>query len=472
MIAPETMTERQKTLALLTLIVALVLEIIDTTIVNTALPQIKAGLRTNGEEAQWIVAGYSLAFALLLMAGGRLGDSYGYRRMFLIGVTGFSVASLGCGLATSGTHLVIARLLQGATGAMMAPQAMAMMQVLFAPLERVSKMALFGVIGGLAAIAGPIIGGLLLQADIFGLGWRVLFLINLPVGILAVIAGRAFLPSARSSHPAGNDYGGIALFGAAMAGLLWPLMRAETHGLNALAWTSLVAVPLFGWAGWRHVSARVASGRPALFAPALFTVRSFRLGLTMSISASAANGGFLLVLAFALQSERGLSALATGLYHMPFGLGVMLGIGFLGRKLLPRIGRWILVIGAGLMATSGTFALAGVTAMGLSDLWLAPWLVPWLVLCGAGMGMTSGCIGPVTLAQVDRGHAGAASALLKTAQQLGIALGVALVGSIYFAVASAGMAAPSLAAALAVDALLAICLLAALRLPGNIFAAH
>ena len=156
------MTARQKTLALIVLVTALVLEIVDTTIVNTALPAIRSGIHATAMQGQWIVAGYSLCFALLLMAGGRLGDSHGYARVFVWGVAGFTLASLACALARDGNQLVAARLAQGAIGAIMAPQAMALMQVLFDPLERVARLAMFGLIGGVAAIAGPILGGLLI----------------------------------------------------------------------------------------------------------------------------------------------------------------------------------------------------------------------------------------------------------------------------------------------------------------------
>ena len=196
---------RQQNLALAVLIVAVVLEIVDLTIVNTALPAISAAFAANAEAVQWIVAGYALSFALLLMAGGRLGDSFGYRRVFLWGVAGFTLASAACGLARSAEELVAARLLQGAAGAVMSPQALALLQVLFEPLERVRKLALFGLVGGLASIAGPILGGLLIKANLFGLGWRLVFLINLPVGLMALLSGWRFLPDRRSGRPAGFD---------------------------------------------------------------------------------------------------------------------------------------------------------------------------------------------------------------------------------------------------------------------------
>lgn len=464
MIDPAAMTPRQKTLALVTLIIALVLEIVDMTIVNTALPAIKASLGANSQASQWIVAGYSLAFALLLMAGGRLGDTFGYRRMFIFGIIGFTLASVGCGLAHTGSQLVAARLLQGATGAVMAPQSMALVQVLFSPLERVSRMAMFGVIGGLAAIAGPILGGLLIQADVFDLGWRVVFLINVPVGLGAVLAGLAFLPEARSGRPAGYDLGGMALFGLAMAALFWPLVGAGEAGRGLAPFATILAVPPLVWAGWRHVARRVGAGLPALFDPALFGIATFRKGLGVSIAFNAVGSGFLLVFAFALQAERGQSALFTGILHMPYGFGAMLGIGVMSRNFLPRFGRLVPAAGAASLMLASAGVLYGVTV----GQW--PWAVValLLVLAGVSMGSTTGCIGPIVVSRVDRDHAGAASAMLKTSQQLGAALGVALVGSLYFAAGKA-LASPAMAALIVIELFLAACIAMALNLPSHLF---
>lgn len=319
---PVPLTKRQQNLALVTLIVAVVLEIVDLTIVNTALPAITSGLNASAEAIQWTIAGYALSFALLLMAGGRLGDSLGYRRVFLWGVAGFTLASVACGLAQTPEQLVLSRLAQGACGAIMSPQALALMQVLFTPLERVSKLALFGLVGGLAAIAGPILGGLLIQLDLFGLGWRLIFLINLPIGLFALASGWFFLPDRKSSHPAGFDLLGVLVFGMAVFCLLWPLTRAENGwGVAEIGALLLVAPLLF--VVWRHVSARVRARQPALFDPSLLSILPFRLGLGISVAFAAANAGFLLIFAFALQSERGESPLTTGLLHMPYGLGAI-----------------------------------------------------------------------------------------------------------------------------------------------------
>lgn len=460
----ENLTRRQKNLALVALIVAVVLEIVDLTIVNTALPAIKADFGANAEAAQWIVAGYALSFALLLMTGGRLGDSYGYRRVFLLGVAGFTLSSVACGLAGNAEQLVAARLVQGATGAMMAPQFMALLQVLFDPLERVSKLALFGLVGGLASIAGPILGGILIKANLFDLGWRLVFLINLPIGLFAILSGLKFLPETRSSHPSGFDVPGMLLFGGAVLGFLWPLTRIDA-GWGVREWVCLATAFPLGWAGWRHVATRVAGARPALFDPLLMTIRPFRLGLGLSVAFAAANAGFLLTFAFALQTERGETPLVTGLLHMPFGLGAMVGIAVLGRNFLPKHGKWVLVSGGVVMSFAASITLAGLGVLNFG--WMQ--LAPALVVAGLGMGMLSGCITPVSVAQVDRDHAGAASALLKTCQQLGSALGIAVAGSVYFAVSRHAAMAPSLATLFVILAFLLVCVVLAARLPRQIF---
>ena len=463
------MTARQKTLALIVLVTALVLEIVDTTIVNTALPAIRSGIHATAMQGQWIVAGYSLCFALLLMAGGRLGDSHGYARVFVWGVAGFTLASLACALARDGNQLVAARLAQGAIGAIMAPQAMALMQVLFDPLERVARLAMFGLIGGVAAIAGPILGGLLIGANLFGLGWRLVFLINLPVGVAAIAGALCWLPASRSARAEGFDMPGVLLFGGAVAGFLWPLIAlGERVGAGRPAGVTFatfgLAAVLFA-AGWRHVSARARAGRPALFDPAILAIPTFRLGLIMATAFATASGGFLLVFAYALQTERGASALMAGLMHMPFGLGAMGGIAFLSRKLLPRHGRLIPLTGALLMATS---CAAVLLVIGLGGPLLLA--APGMILAGTGMGMTTGCIGSITLARMDRDHAGAASGLLKTCQQLGSALGVAIPGSAYFAWAPALGWPPAPTAAAVIFVLLLGCAAAAFALPVPIFA--
>ena len=216
-----------------------------------------------------------------------------------------------------------------------------------------------------------------------------------------------------------------------------------------------------------HTGEQPPDVRDPQFDPALLTIRAFKLGLGISIAFAAANPGFLLAFAFALQSERGETPLMTGLLHMPFGLGAMIGIAVLGRNFLPHYGKWVMVAGGATMSVASAVVLAGI---GVLDL---PWqaLAPLLMVTGMGMGALSGCISPVSVAQVDKDHAGAASGLLKTAQQLGGALGIAMAGSVYFAWRGNAAVPPSLATVAVVGSLLIICVVLAARLPERIFAA-
>lgn len=468
------MTERQKSLAFFTLITALVLEIVDVTIINTALPAMQADFAARGQDlggdtAQWIAAGYSLAFGLLLILGGRLGDLFGGRAMFLAGVGGFTVASALCGMASDPGLLVAARVLQGAAGAIMAPQVMAVIQILYDPVERIGRLAWFGVIGGLAGIAGPILGGLLIAADIAGLGWRTVFLINLPIGLAALAAGWRFLPR-EVAHKGGRiDVIGTLSFGAALAAMLFPLVRGEHVGMDTASMALLAASPLLMWAAWRGLVRRAGAGRPVIFDPELLHDGLFRTGALIGLVFSAANTGFLFVFAHALQSRLGYSPLQTGLVHIPFSAAVMVGMGFLGRRYLARAGKWVMVCAALALLVADSAAL-GWIALGGHDLFL---LLPALLLAGVGMGTLSGPVSPVALARVDRRHAGAASGILKTVLQMGSAFGIALVGSAYFALRGpvAGAGAGGVYAALAVIlVLLVVCLVLALLLPARIFA--
>ncbi len=458
------LTQRQKSLAYLTLMVALVLEIVDVTIVNTALPVIERDFGAAAAQAQWVAAGYSLAFALLLMLGGRLGDAFGYKRLFIGGVAGFTFASLLCGLSGTPDQLIAARVLQGGAGAMMAPQVMALIQVLFEPLERVAKLAWVGVIGGLSAICGPIIGGVLIHANPFDLGWRSVFLINVPVGVAAVIVAWRLLPATRSPSARGIDGGGTLLFAASMAALLYPLVRGHDLGWQPWHIALLLAAPVLLALAWRRTCQRAEAGAPALFSPELFRQRQFPLGLAIALAFGAATGGFLFVFAFGAQKLLGFSPLETGLLHIPFSAGVMLGIAFLGRKLVTSHGKWVLVGGIVLMALFAGGTLAWIQT-GVS-FW---WALPCLALAGTGMGMTSGPLTPVILARVDRSHAGAASGLIKTVQELGMALGIAVVGTAFFAGAATGDAGAVFPAIAAIEGLMLICLVLAFRLPAPLF---
>jgi EmrB/QacA subfamily drug resistance transporter len=456
------MTPRQKSLAFFTLITGLVLEIVDVTIVNTALPAIQHDLGGNGAAAQWIVAGYALSFSMLLILGGRLGDLFGARAMFLLGVSGFTLASLACGAAGSGDQLIAARVIQGAAGAIMAPQVLTMIQLLYTPVERISRLAWFGVVGGLAAISGPILGGLLIAADVGGLGWRTVFLINGPVGLAAILAGWWLLPRHRAEPRGRIDLVGTALFGIALAAMFVPLVRGEHAAFDVGS-----AALLLGGVGllvftWRLLKRRAARGVPVVFDPTLLNDAVFRSGLGIAFSFAAANTGFLFLFAFTLQKLLGYTPLQAGLIHLPFSAGVMFGMAVLGRKLAARAGKWLIIGGVALLALFYGGTLAWIAAEG-GPFWT---LLPLVLVAGVGMGMVSGPIAPIAVSRVTPGHAGAASGILKTVQQIGGAFGVALAGGAFFAVGNERSLTPAI---LVIEALLAGCAVCAASLPHAIF---
>ena len=445
--------ETRRNLALLTVMLAFVLDIADSTIVNTALPAIQHELAASNAAAQWMVAGYFLSFSVFLVAGGRLGDLFGYRRLFLTGVATFTLASLGCGLSQSADQLVGWRVAQGCAAALMGPQVMAVVQVLFSPTERIAKLAWFGTRGGIAAVLGPIVGGLLIAANPMGLGWRAVFLINLPIGLIALAAGARFLPAARASGAQGLDLAGTALLGAGLVALLVPMVQGPDLGWPLWTMALLAAVPLIAALALAHARVRGRAGKDRLIEPTLFHDRAFTLGLSASVCFSAGVSGFVLVFALAVQRLLGRSPLDTALLLAPFGVGVSLGIAFVGRKLLPRLGKWIPFTGASAMALLGATVLLLVPGAPPTPL-LATLLVP----TGLAMGMVAGPLTPIALARVGHAHAGIASGMLKTAQQVGGALGASIVGGAWFAGHGTHSAALALAVVLGGAALRALAL--------------
>ncbi|MFM6852824.1 MAG: MFS transporter, partial [Sphingopyxis sp.] len=378
-LATASMDARQKRAAFAVLMIALVLEIVDMTIVNVALPSITADLGGGPQLSQWVTAGYSASFAIMLMLGGRLGDVVGYRAMFMLGAAGFTLSSLGCGMAGGAEQLVAARIAQGATGALMAPQVMAIVQLLYPPLERVQRLAWVGVIGGLSALLGPAVGGVLIAGNIGDMGWRTIFLINIPIGLFAVGAAWRVLPAGRSAGARGVDVAGAALFGGATALALVIMIERHWAGVWGQCAAVAGAAMLAAAGGW-HVRRRSAAQRPTLFPPALLAGRLFAVGLVANTIFAAATGAFLFTLSFAMQRELRMGALGAGLVHIPFSLGVMLGISLIGMRYIARFGRQLLAMGAAVM-------LAGCGAV-----WLAiaigggavPALAAALLVAGVG----------------------------------------------------------------------------------------
>ncbi len=432
---------RVRGLAVAVLVLASFMDLMDATIVNVALPSIRVGLHASPAHLEWIVGGYLLAFAVLLITGGRLGDVVGRRRVFVVGVVGFTIGSALACVAQSGGTLVGARVVQGAFAALMVPQALSTVQALYAPRERVAIYGVFGAISGLAAVAGPLLGGWLVSSDAFGIGWRSVFLINLPVGLLLVVLALWLVPDTRSTHPLRLDLVGVALASAGLLLLVYPLVEGRQLGWPVWVWGMLAAAALVLACFVVQQCARERSDGSALLPMRLFGNRGFAAGLITQATFQAAMAGLVLVLAIYLQTGLGFSALRAGLTLLPFSLGAFVGTG-VAVPLGTRIGKTIMVAGGCLQAVGVLWAMAVVRQQADA---LSPWdLAPSLALMGVGLGLLVVPLIDVALATVPTGDAGAASGVFSTFQQVGATLGVAVAGVVFFGAAGTSFTAASL----------------------------
>jgi EmrB/QacA subfamily drug resistance transporter len=423
-------TAKQKKIALFIVAFAFVMDLLDSTIVNIAIPSIQANLGASYATIQWLVAGYSLTFALLLITGGRMGDVFGYKKIFLYGIAGFTITSLLTGIAPNSTFMVIARLLQGSMAALMVPQVMSLMQVMYKPEERAGVMGLFGMLGGLGASLGPIIGGLLIKADIFGWDWRPIFLINLPVGIFALLAGMKYLPEGKSEHPLHIDIKGTLMIVVALSLLVFPLI--EGRDLDWPIWTlimlaaSIPALAIF----WGYETRKHGRDKSALIVPSLFRVKTFVSGLALNVLTESLMIGYFLTVTLVLQVALGYSPIRAALTGIPTAVGMTIGFAVLGNSLVAKFGRKVISFGSILFAAGLVYTSWIVSHYSLSA---HPWqFIPGLLVIGMGLSLIMVPIFSVALQDVDPTHAGSASGVLNAVQQVGGAVGVAIIGVIFF----------------------------------------
>lgn len=420
---------RFRWLAVLVLLVASFMDLLDTTIVNVALPSIQEDLDASSAQLVWMVSGYVLSFAVLLITGGRLGDRYGRKTVFNVGVLGFTIASIGCAFAQTADGLVISRLVQGAFGAIMIPQVLSIIQVLFKPKERAAVFGLTGAVSGLAAVAGPLVGGLLVSGDAFGLGWRSIFIINVPVGILLLIASFAFVPNSKSEKPVKLDALGVTLVIAALFLVIFPLIQGREQGWPIWIWLMLASSPvLIGLFVVVQNRVEKKSGM-ALIPPSLFKNRGFSAGVFTSFLALSSIGAFFLILALYLQTGLGFSAIDAGLATLPFSIGAFVGSG-IAVPLAPKIGKFLIVIGA-LLQFVGYFLVKQVV-LDQGDGLVGTDLIVSMAIAGVGLTLILVPLNDLSLAQTDVQNAGAASGVLNTFQQVGGAIGVAVISVIFF----------------------------------------
>lgn len=446
------MTQRRG-LAMGVLIFASFMDLMDATIVNVALPSMRTSLDATGAQLEWVVGGYLLSFAVLMITGGRLGDIYGRRRLFVTGVLGFTAGSaLACAAPTIGV-LLAARVVQGAGAAMMVPQVLSTLQALYQPRERAPMYGVIGAVSGLSAVIGPVLGGWLVTADAFGIGWRSIFLINLPIGLALVGLALRWVPETRSEHPLRLDPVGLMLATVGLFGVVYALVEGRQY--DWAPWILAVGIGGIAVLAAFVVQQRRRERRTgsALLPMRLFGDRGFSAGLVTQGTFQGSLAGFALVLTIYVQTGLGWSAIHAGLTLLPFSLGAFVGTG-ISVPLGTRLGKVVMVTGALLQSVATVWVLATVRseANGLST-WS---LVPALAVAGIGLGLLVVPLVDVALATIPTSEAGAASGTYGTVQQVGAALGVAVAGTVFFDVVGTSYDVGSLR-----DGLVAACWVAA-----------
>lgn len=430
--------------ALFAIIGADIMDLLDATIMNIAGPVLQRDLGASSSALQWIVAGYTLTFAVMLTTGGRLGDVFGRKRMFLVGIGGFLIGSVLCSLAQSSGELIGARILQGAFAAVMIPQGLGMLRAMVPAEQMPVVFGIFGPMMGLAATFGPILGGWLVGADLFGLSWRAIFLVNVPIAVVALVAGSRVLPHDELHSADGEriakpklDLVGMLLATAGVLMLVYPLVQGRESGWPAWMFGLMAAsVPTFGVFAL-HQRRRNNAGRDPFVVPTVFRKRSFNSGIGVLFAFGAAMSGVFFVYTLFLQVGLQYSALHAGLTMLPWSIGTMVSMG-VSQGLMPKFGpRRTLQSGMLVMAAGTVIAAVLVHAYGATTTSLT--LIAPLLVSGLGMGLIFGPIFGTVLGDLDDAEVGSASGLLNAVQQLAGAFGVAALGTVFFDKAGAAM---------------------------------
>jgi EmrB/QacA subfamily drug resistance transporter len=415
-------------LVLVVVVLADIMDLIDSSVANLAGPSIRADLGGGQVTVQWVLSAYTAAFALGLVTSGRLGDLLGRRRLFLLGMAGFTLASLACGLAPDVVFLIVARTLQGASGSVMIPQGLTLVTIAFSPQNLRKALTPIGPIMGVATVAGPILAGWLLHLDLFGSQWRSIFLINIPFGIIAAALGWRVLPRRGGEDPAARlDLTGVGLLTAASALLIIPLIQGRELGWPA--WTYVMMAAAVALLALFVVSER--HSRHPVIAPSLFRKRSFVTGLGIVAGFFASQSAFVLVINLLLQLGMRWTPLHTGLALIPWALGTAVAVLLAGAVLAEKLGRATLQLGL------------SIAVIGLLALWwsIAHWgagitvwkLTPALLLTGFGSGLVFVPLFDFILGDASTEEVGTGAGLLNAIQQFAGAIGVAALGTVFFA---------------------------------------
>ncbi|MGW1749696.1 MFS transporter [Streptomyces sp. NPDC002092] len=449
--------------AAVVMMIAALMDLLDVTIVNVAIPSIGRDLHATQSELQWLVSAYLLGFAATLIVSGHLGDRFGRRGLFLAGTAGFGLASLGCGLAQTPGQLIAARAVQGVLAAVLIPQVLGSFRTLFAGKERGAVFGMYGAVAGFASAVGLLLGGLLTDADLFGWGWRSVFLVNVPVAVGTLIAGLVLVPSTKERSAARPDLLGSAVLAAGLVAIVLPLVQGRVNGWPVWGWVCLAAgVCAVAGLGVFEARRRGAGTVPLLPARA-FRLPAFSVGVLVQLLFSVGMQGFFLVFALWLQGSERYTPMQAGVVTVAFSAGSFLTAPA-ADALAVRFGRLVLGAGALMMAAGLAWVWAAVTDAPTAHTGAWP-MVPGLVIAGAGLGFLVVPLVNVVLSAVPAELAGGASGIFSTAQQFGGALGAATVGTVFFDHAGNGLTDALTAAMPWVTAVFVVCAALCAALP-------
>ncbi|OLV15540.1 MFS transporter [Deinococcus marmoris] len=415
--------------ALAVLLLALFMVLLDTSIVTNGLATLQRDLGASSAQVQFVLTGYAVGYGVLLITGGRLGDLYGRRRLFLLGLAAFTLTSALCGLAWSPLTLIAFRVLQGLAAALLFPQVASFIQVLFPGPERARAFGLQGTIIGLGIIAGPLLGGLLIDANLFGSLWRPIFLVNVPIGLLALLWAARVLPESKSEQARGLDVPGVALLSLALVLLIYPVIEGRDQGwpiwlLTMLA-LSVVTLGVFV-AYQRRLMAR---GKTPLVQLGMFSDRSFAVGALIAFVFQSSVLSYFVAMSLFFQAGLGYGPTQAALLLISYQFAIVVA-SLLSARLSARLGRSILLLGTALLMVGLMGILLTLNATVLN--YQGYELIPALIVSGLGFGFVIGPLQTVILSRINPANAGSASGVLATVQQVGSALGVAIIGVLLF----------------------------------------
>ena len=439
------------------MLAAEIMDMLDATIVNVAGPSLETSLGTNALGLQWVIGGYALALGAGLILGGRLGDRFGRRRMFLLGLSAFTIASLLCSLAPTAELLIAFRLIQGAAGALLLPQGLGLLRENLSGSELAVAFGIFGPALGLGGILGPIIGGGLIEADILGLGWRSVFLVNIPIGIIALVVAWRILPRRSGDRTISIDLRGAAIIVASSGILVLGLTFGPELDWPLWAWACVAAglagFVLFGWQQ-RHLLAR---GGVPLVTATMFTRRAYTFGLVGIALFFSSLTGTQLVLTLFLQLGNGFTAGEAGLSNLPLALGSAVGGAISGAWLAEKIGRSVLQLGAVVQLLGAGLLWFALQQPGDFSIWT---ITPGIALFGVGGGAIIAALFSTILAAVRDDEIGSASGVLTAVQAIASAVGVAIFASVFFDAAADSTPAQAYQQTLLVPAIMLVAFLA------------